>query len=87
MAEVWTFPTLACGHVADAASVCICSTFVVAAQRKSPKQPLDSKDLTETETVNSPQPDPTTQTRTNLPFVTETLMSGSQDKGFGRSRT
>ena len=78
-----TFPTLAFGYVADAASVCICGTFVVAAQRKSPKQPLDNKDLAETETVDSPQPDPTTQTRTNcefavvVPIVTSTYLTSS----------
>jgi hypothetical protein len=58
-----TLQTLAFGHVADAASVCICGTFDVAAQRKSPKQPLDSADLAETETVVSPQLGLTTQTR------------------------
>lgn len=63
-----TLQTSAFGHVADAASVYICGTFVVAVQRKSPKQPYDSKDLAETETVNSPQPNPATQAHARNDF-------------------
>ena len=58
-----TFPTLLFWHVADAAFACSCRDVRTALQRKSPKQPFDSSDLAETETVVSPQPGLTTQTR------------------------
>lgn len=58
-----TFPTLLFWHVADAAFACSCRDVRTALQRKSPKQPFDSSDLAETETVVLPQPGPTAQTR------------------------
>ncbi|MCL6283717.1 hypothetical protein M3P21_09260 [Ruegeria sp. 2012CJ41-6] len=78
-----TLQTLAFGHVADAATVCICGTFIVATKRKSPKQPFDSANLAETETVNSPQLDPTTQTRTNPPFALAAIAVAAMARGRG----
>ncbi|TNJ38972.1 hypothetical protein FGE21_19305 [Phaeobacter sp. B1627] len=54
---------------ADAAYVRSCSNFVFAVQRKSPVRSFASVDLDRTDSVLSPQLDPTTQTRTLLPFA------------------
>ena len=67
-----------CAHaaIADAASFCSCSRPTAAPQRKSPKQSLQGVDLVETETKLSPLADPTTQTRTNLPFAANAKQKG-----------
>lgn len=53
---------------ADAALVRRCSTLIVAARRASPIRPFASVGLTKSETVLSPQLDPTNQTGTMRPL-------------------
>ena len=79
---VWLDPVVSCGvrqlcvtnppfapaAIADAAFARTCGTFLVAAQRKAPKQSFQGFDLARTETELSPQSDPTTQTRTKRPY-------------------
>ncbi|MEL6889943.1 MAG: hypothetical protein AAFO86_14705, partial [Pseudomonadota bacterium] len=62
-------PAFGFSAFADEASVRICGSFLVAVRRMSSKQPFDSADLVQTETVNSLQLDPTTQTRILLYFA------------------
>lgn len=67
--------THAVADTADAASVRICGTFLVAAQHKSPKPPFDGAELAQTETVNSPQLDLTTQTPKRRALVSRTSLA------------
>ena len=70
-------PDLGLFHFADAASICICGTLIVAARHKSPIRSFVDLEFIRTETAFSLQADLTIETRTFRTFDARLLLAAA----------